>query len=460
MLCPSCATFNLGPATTCISCGLPLPAPGFIQTISRAELLIRQAHYDEAGRELIKAEAELNLARLGPEVGQLGQARIMIARGRVLFFKAQYRPAEDIVRQALTMLDDSAAHAWLRANAFNILTNIASYRDESRSAERYAERALFDARLADEPFMLGTTLNSRANVARQLGDSELAITTYKAALAYAEQTGSLSLASAICGNLANIHQEFSEVRTSLEYAIKALSLAEKMGDQFRTALMLSALGGIYITLGELEAAEGVLQRAYRLAEAGENSTAISQLAGSLAELAWLQGNAVDGYDLARQQLTYAGDDRRGETVAYAIQVHCAVKSGEISKASQAYQKITEEQKLHPAPGFNDNHYLVLTAAPVLHMAVQEWDKAQTDFEAALDRVDQHKDAYAQAQVRIIYAEAIVTNMTGAMGKAGMLLEEARQRLTLIGASGHLQKVQVLISTLQMMAAASGSTLPQ
>lgn len=445
MLCSSCGAITLEPVVMCPTCGAALPAGGYLAAIIRTEQLVRNARYDEAGPELVKAEAELKRTALAPEARRIAEARLLANRARVLFYKSQYRQAEDLAQQALALLDDNPALALLRANALSICGIVANYHEDRSTARRYINLAIAEARQAGEPFMLGTVLNALANNTRSEGDNDAALLLYQEALQCAEQAQSLSLAATASSNMANVYQERGEMRTSLSFNLKASKLTEQGADKLRNLYVAINLGISYMILGELDTAETYLQKVYRFAAVNANSTMYISVCTNFAELAFLRREYDKAYTMAVNVTDNMLDDFRAHVTSYALQTHCAVGLGNLGKAKEAYDQLTEERKMRPAPSSNDNYYLVLTAAAAIKLAEHDWEAAQAEFEVAIERADTQGDVYSQAQVRLMYAEALLTHQTNAAQQAQQLLDEAGAIFTRMGASQNVQRVKMLLA---------------
>lgn len=448
MQCNSCHNITLEATTKCPACGETLPAAGFIITVSRAEHLIRDSRNNEAGEELFRAEAELRRATIEPAERRMAQGRLQAARARVLFYKSQYRLAEAAAHQAISLLGEESELALLRASAFCTLANVAQFQGNIEPAKRFGEQAVAAAEQAGEPFTLGLTLNAYANVMWHAGDDELALSLYQRGLSYAEEgDNTRGLAAAICSNIAGIYQERGAIRTALEFAIKAQGLAEQASDEYRTAYALTTMGDIYLMLGEFEAAETHLRRAQQLAESSQHASMLAAVIIDRAELAWLRGNYGVGYELAANLLKLAAEDARERTLAYAIQIHCAVGMDRLDKARQAYSEMQAESNQRQVHHLNDYYYPALTARAALLLGEWHWPEAQAEFEQAVQRADEQGDVNTQGQVRVMYADALLTNETKAVAKVRRLLTEARQRFAQIGATHSVQKVDALIASL-------------
>ncbi len=451
MRCSSCRSGNLDSATICANCGTSLPAPGFSRAISRVEELIRSGRFDEAARQLVIAEAEMATGRPNEEQRRICEARVTGCRARIYYFRGEYRLSRELCQRAMTLLDDGADVAWVKAGMLMLLSSIAGYAGDNSTALDFSEQSLALAQQSSDRYLISGALNLRANIAAALGENEAALDYYQQALPHAEQAGSSAMLSMICSNIASLYEQEGDMKQALTFGQRALRVAEGAGDKLRIMVAEQTLGAAAARLGEFGQAEQNLQRALQLSADLNNRTTAAEVYMKLAEIAWLQGDYPTADDYARKFIANASEEYSNFALAHAIQIHAALGMQNIEQAQRAYNQLITEKHHGEETEYSDIQFFTLTAPAALRLAQGDWLSAQAAFKQALASTDNPATApYTKAQVRLMYAEAMLTNQPDSAAFAAALLDEAQAIFKRMGAARELNKVNTVLAFARAM----------
>ncbi|MGY6555153.1 MAG: diguanylate cyclase domain-containing protein [Wenzhouxiangella sp.] len=214
----------------------------------RVEILRSMGNYERASLE---AERFAALASLSGDTALT--ARAIFLRGTIQAEQGFFGQALEHFHNARQLVEGTGLHAEtaLFLNAIGMTHHFARDADQAKT---YFERALAEARLAEDPFLVATYLSNLANSAADLEDPNLAIDIQREALAIGEAIAHRQVIAqaniSVCNFLVQARR-FDEAEAQCALALEAANGLESLRWQ----------AGIRLTLGKLETGLGRLDAA-------------------------------------------------------------------------------------------------------------------------------------------------------------------------------------------------------
>jgi tetratricopeptide (TPR) repeat protein len=178
------------------------------------------------------------------------------------------------------------------ARAVNILGTIRHVAGAIHEAADLYEDALEQARAVRDDELIGLACANLGVVANIRGDLKAAFTYYLESIAGAVRTGSVQASVLGYNNLGLLASDVREWMQADLLFHRALELAEQTGDAGITAMLLINRVEPLIHVGELDAAEEVLDRAEAMAERIQNAPELAEAARFRGILARRRGDAA------------------------------------------------------------------------------------------------------------------------------------------------------------------------
>jgi tetratricopeptide (TPR) repeat protein len=178
------------------------------------------------------------------------------------------------------------------ARAVNILGTIRYVAGAIHEAADLYEDALEQARAVRDDELIGLACANLGVVANIRGDLNAAFTYYLENIAAAVRTGSAQASLLGYNNLGLLASDVREWMQADLFFHRALELAEQVGDAGITAMLLINRVEPLIHVGELDAAEEVLDRAEAMAERIQNTAELAEAARFRGILARRRGDPV------------------------------------------------------------------------------------------------------------------------------------------------------------------------
>lgn len=202
------------------------------------------------------------LARQLDDAQALG--RLLMAHAEILFRRAEYVQAEELIGQILTMVDP-AENGSLAANAHSILAAIRMETGRYHDAEAHTRHALKLARETGNRVLEAIVLAEVAALSYLLGDFDDAIAQYLEAMSAEEELGDKRRTAMILGNLGLIFNESGDHQEALHYFDAALTIFRELGHRHGEAVNLLNSGIAWEKLGEYERALEYCRQALEIA---------------------------------------------------------------------------------------------------------------------------------------------------------------------------------------------------
>ncbi len=270
---------------------------GLHETVQHAAALERTAEWEAAlstyGDAFAAAAAARNSAAL---------ADVSRAAARVLRQMARTDEAEEqaeLSREIATR----CGHLREAARAVNMLGSIRHAEGNLREATELYESALDVAREARDDDLIVAVCANLGVIANIRGDLRAAFAFYLESIAAAVRTGNVQASVLGYNNLGLLASDVREWMQADLLLHRALEMAEELGDATITTTLLLNRVEPLIQVGELDAAQEVLDRAERMAERIQNVRELSEAARFRGLLARRRGDeaAATGH-LARSLL--------------------------------------------------------------------------------------------------------------------------------------------------------------
>ncbi len=204
---------------------------------------------------------------------------------------------------------------------------------QTRKALDYLTRSLPLARGVGDKSTLAVTLNYLGGLNLQFGKTAIAIENANEALALSRvihDTGDEILALIVLGRAHSL----SDPTAAIDNLIKALALAESIGEKSSQALVLARLGEIYYVLGQPKRSFEYLNRALPLAKSGDDKV-VEFTAYNLLGLAYSAfGQHQKGFEYINLALSTARsiNYKAAEAVAFNSLGKLSIATGDPEKA--------------------------------------------------------------------------------------------------------------------------------
>ena len=166
---------------------------------------------------------------------------------------------------------------------------------------------------------------------------------YLKAIAIAEKIGDRKIEAASYGNLANTFHSLGEYIQAKEHCVKALEIAEKIGDREIEARSYGNLGNIFESLGESVKAKEHCEKALAIAEKIGDRKIEAQSYGNLGRIFNFLGEYVKAKEHCEKALAIAEKigDRKIEARSYGHLGGMFYSLGEYVKAKEHFEKALE-----------------------------------------------------------------------------------------------------------------------
>jgi hydrogenase-4 transcriptional activator len=191
----------------------------------------------------------------------------------------------------------------------------------------------------------------------------------------------------VYNNQANVALIQHRPEQALALAERGAELLEKIGPGRGLALSLATLGQILVTLGQLERAESVLQRALQVRSMSQFHEITGAVFDSLAQIALMRG----GYESAGDYLRKAGEAYGGygaqtskwyEWSINVLHAKLAARRGAVDEALRLANEIATSSNAPPAEAIQAD----LIAAEAL-LAADRTEEAETRLGGIVGRID-------------------------------------------------------------------------
>ncbi|PTX58970.1 tetratricopeptide repeat protein [Kordia periserrulae] len=108
--------------------------------------------------------------------------------------------------------------------------------------------------------------NNRGNIYRLKGESDIAMSYYKAAESIANQLSDLELKAIILGNIGNVHIQNKDYKQATQHFSNSLKIYQETHNKKGESHMLTSLGSVFLIIQNYEAALEYYQKALSISE--------------------------------------------------------------------------------------------------------------------------------------------------------------------------------------------------
>lgn len=303
VVCLECSAENRETERNCAKCSTSLrPALAQLHLV-RAEADMNKGRYQQAGKNMAKADAEMLLISSEERNRYMLSAWAFWLQGSIYFYKGMMPEAEQELLLAQSNLGqiEGAALLALVLNRLAHVTNFEGRYEESidylRESSKQALRAGDYNAAAKATANLGIVFDDQGNV-------EEAAALYLQALGYAEIGGDAVALAPTYRLLADHYAANGPFSRAVEYADKGLALASQLDDLYIRALCFADAANIYMRYGDIDKAVHYLHESYELTRRSDNKLAIEAVMLNIAELMryeeytehhapWIEGALAD-----------------------------------------------------------------------------------------------------------------------------------------------------------------------
>lgn len=149
------------------------------------------------------------------------------------------------------------------------------------SSKKYANLALKDAKISENPASLAEVYKVIGNVNYYQGNYNMVIACYDSSRMIYEKTGDSSGLSKVWNNLGIIYQHIGNFEESIDFHLKSLAYKKSLNDSLGVANSFNNIGSVYYDLQDLEKAKEYFEKALQIIEKTDNSESIQSFLNNL-----------------------------------------------------------------------------------------------------------------------------------------------------------------------------------
>ncbi|MCD4732584.1 MAG: tetratricopeptide repeat protein [Bacteroidales bacterium] len=149
------------------------------------------------------------------------------------------------------------------------------------SSKKYANLALKDAKISENPASLAEVYKVIGNVNYYQGNYNMVIAYYDSSRIIYEKTGDSSGLSKVWNNLGIIYQHIGNFKESIDFHMKSLACKKDLNDSLGIANSLNNIGSVYYDLQDLKKAKEYFEKALQIIEKTDNSESIQSFLNNL-----------------------------------------------------------------------------------------------------------------------------------------------------------------------------------
>lgn len=281
----------------------------------------------------------------------------------------------------------------------------------SRRLSEWAHELSTTGEYAIDPYRLGLagSLRTLAFLNNDVGNYTEALTNSLRALEMLEAIGgggaeALPVMIDILGTMSWTYRGYSDYGAAAEYGMKALKLAEELGDRQRQARLLNILGNIYADSNDLDAAVEMSERALRLYSELGQASGESVVLNNLA-LTYLQrGDGDRALWACSESLRIAHEKNIAAVALTALSTLGEIHLG-LKEYAQAEHDLRHALALARERGARYDEYLNLQNLGKVHFNQGDAAAALGVFREALSVAEALNDRVGQSQCHQLMSEA-------------------------------------------------------
>jgi tetratricopeptide (TPR) repeat protein len=181
--------------------------------------------------------------RLAPLVDQEARVDALLKLGKVLELTGQWRRADEVDREALTLAANLADGRW-RASCQTALAEVARKQGHFDEAIGFLDHAAAGFEAGNDQDGLGKVHHLLGTIAAQRGEYDDALEHYQASLRIRERLDDKASMGSLLSNLGVIAEYRGDYDGSRTFHERAMALREAIGDRWAIAVSMTNLGMI------------------------------------------------------------------------------------------------------------------------------------------------------------------------------------------------------------------------
>lgn len=367
-------------------------------------LLEKERVLDRTGR---REEQRAVLDHLAEAAGDDARrrARVLIERGRWLFFHAEYADAAHVSTEAAAL----AAEAGLReeeVEAWIMGGRSLAFASEHSRARRHLEEALAMALEAGTPRQVGEALRLLGVVATNLHEEQLAIDLLEQSADAFRQVGDDEGQALVSGQLAAVHMLTGRMEEAKRHSEAALAVFTANGHVLRQGIVLGNLNSIALDTGRLDEALVTARRALELSETVEDFEGVVSSLQRLGEAERLTGWS----EAAHEHLDRAVVLGREHSLHYFVSHSLAALSALALDESHADRALALAEEARAAAALSEIPLAIAQsdiALGLASLATGDAEAAVASLTAATDRTRLLGVSAETVEAEAVLAEALL-----------------------------------------------------
>ncbi len=448
--CLFCEAANRASDNTCAACGQPLAASRTSRYLDRAEADLTRGQYNQARANLTKADVEMMSISAEQRKQLLLTARAFYLHGLTYYHKGQLDEAKAEMLLAHQNLEGQAAGDALLANVLNSLGNVEYFREHHEAAIGYYKSSSEAAMRAGAHSIAAKAIANLGNISTAQGKFDASLSLYQRALAEATLAADPLRHADIYRLISDVYLKTGPISKAIEYIEQAVALRDQFENLSALCRVLSDAGDLYLKCGELDRATTYLDEAYAIAQ--RTDYRLMQLVNLIymAELAHRRGDEHAWLTYATHAFNMTSDAVVWRSYAALQLVEYYVSQQDWSHAQGYVQQIEDNVRIHALEG---DRVQLSHARAMLHAALDEWDEAAQNFEAAITPLAAAYDMLGAAAMQEQYATMLLRRAAferdpDIHARARAMLEQAVANYRRLGLTERLEPLEALLNRQQ------------
>jgi eukaryotic-like serine/threonine-protein kinase len=265
-----------------------------------------------------------------------GAARTLLMTSDVLFDQGDFEGSKKKVEEALPIFRKIGSQKSIRGS-LERLGNVYYAEGKLTESKKYHDETLRDDLAVHDPVALASDYGNIANDMDGLGDLRGALKMQEQSLAAFNEVGDRRGSSATLNNLGNLYVEMGNLDLAEKTYSQAIVIAREIAFRSGEPYPVAGLGDVLVARGKLDKARENYQEALKICSETHDEDFIAQIHTSLAYVALLQNNFIEGETLARQTTAiFEKSSSPGNNAsAHAILARALLAQGKLEAAREA-----------------------------------------------------------------------------------------------------------------------------
>ncbi|KZN49131.1 hypothetical protein N474_24960 [Pseudoalteromonas luteoviolacea CPMOR-2] len=317
---------------------LPVMAQ-FSEAPALIKLLLAQIEQNQSNIESSFTLLEQALSLVPKELVAL-RSDILHAQARGLRYKARYREAEGVVKDAISLVEPINDQARL-GTYYNQLGVIYDYMGSLQLALRFHEKSLKIQRGLQNQQGISNSLYNIGEIYRDMEKLSKALLHFKQALEVDKSLGDPIHIANSHGKMSQVYLQLGEVEQALTHSQIGIELARSSRSNSDLAWQLSILAKIYVAQDALTQALSVAQEALSLAITAKANRTERTVRLVIIEIELVQGQYAQALAEIDQVLTLPGVGNSYLAKLYQYRAQALEKLGEFESALHSLHQYIE-----------------------------------------------------------------------------------------------------------------------